>query len=131
MGKVKQVLCESGRFRGVSVIRLREGRDGNAVLLQLLDRHLDARFAWQLHEVLVAHLEAGQQLISLDLAQVESIDSSILATLIDVIRRMGPTGRVSICHAQPAVVQFLRRTGMHAILPMHACNDNSVPALAA
>lgn len=120
-----------GGVRDIPILTLREHRLGNALLLELFDRHLGARFAWQLREVLLANVEAGEQSITLDLAQVESIDASILAALIGTIRRMGPGGKLAITHASASVRQTLSRTGMDAVLPMEACNDNVAAPLAA
>lgn len=115
----------------IPIISLLEGRQGGTLLLALADRHLGALLAWQLREVLLANIEAGERSILLDFAQVESIDASILATLIGTIRRLGPGGRLAITHASPAVRHILSRTGMDAILLMETGNDNVPPAQAA
>lgn len=85
-----------------------------------VEGELDLSTAPRLKSVLIDSLDSGAERIVVDLSLVSFIDSTALAVLVGVNRRLGPDTRLAIVWTQERVMQifeFSGTDGLFSIFP--------------
>lgn len=103
-------------------------QDG-VLVLKIDEPRLEARNAPELRRSLLDRIEAGNELIVLDMAAVEFMDSSALSALIGAIKRMGPMGSIAVAGMRPALLRLFQLTRMDKVFRINATVDGAVRAL--
>lgn len=94
-----------------------ETRTTNGILsVRLLDRRLDAHGAPDLKAKLAAPLDAGPRHVLLNLVDVDFVDSTGLAAILSLVKRVPPPGSVVLCGCRPPIVELLRLTRLDRVL---------------
>jgi anti-sigma B factor antagonist len=92
-----------------------EEQGGTLVATPLIKR-LDAQAASEFRRVL-GDRAAGARVVVVSLAQVAFIDSSGLAALISVLKRVPAGGQLRLAHANSAVRSLLSLTRLEKVFP--------------
>lgn len=99
----------------------------NGILLVVPEvRRLDAEVAPEFRAE-VGERAAGRSVVVLSLESVSFMDSSGLAGLISVLKRLAPGGQLRIAGANQAVRSLLKLTRLDTVLPVF---DDTAAALA-
>ncbi|WP_114964556.1 STAS domain-containing protein [Alkalilacustris brevis] len=101
------------------------------LVLEIREPRLEARNAPEFRALLVQRIEQGDELIVLDMAQIEFIDSSALGALIGAIKKMGPLGSIAIARISPTLERLLKLTRMDKVFPIHSTVEEAVEKLKA
>jgi len=92
---------------------------------------VDAATAPDLRQWLDEMLKDGQTRLVIDLSQVKFMDSSGLATLVQVFKRVrAGNGEVRLCSLQPPVRRIFELTRLDRAFDIFATRDEAVTSLA-
>jgi anti-sigma B factor antagonist len=105
-----------------------EQRDG-VLVVRVEERRLDASKAPQFKDEMTRRIEAGSNLIVLDLSQVDFVDSSGLGAIVTCLKRLGPRGNLAISGTKGAVTRLFALTRMDRVFPLHDTVDAAVEGL--
>ncbi len=94
------------------------------------ERRLDARVAVEFKEQAIELVGQGHSRVLLDLGNVDFVDSTGLAALISIVKRLGQEGRMSICCAAPGILDLFRLTRMDRVFPLYGDRDEALAAFA-
>ena len=113
------------------VVRTEAFEDGGeVVIVQVLERRLDARVAAEFKTKATA-LSAGKERLIIDLSDVEFLDSSGLGTLIAVLKQLGPRGDLILCGVQAPVMDLLELTRLERVFRFAAEPEEALQLLTA
>lgn len=104
-------------------------KQGNVVVVRLLDARLNAEAATALREKLVEAVRAGERTIIINIASVEFIDSSGLGALVAVKKAMAEDGVLTITGTQEPVMTLFRLTRMHRLFKMSRSEEEALREL--
>lgn len=93
------------------------------------DTRLDANVAPALRSALTAPIEAGHQVIIVDLQQVKFMDSSALGAFIAAVKRLGSAGTIAVVGLRGPVERLFSLTRMDKVFAIHSDVDAAVAAL--
>jgi anti-anti-sigma factor len=97
-----------------------ETRSGDTLVVAPRGR-LDADSATPFQEALLAHVEAGDRSILLDLADLTYVSSAGLRVLLTTARSLqAQGGRLEVCAVRGEVQDVLEMTGLDAFVKIHA-----------
>lgn len=99
------------------------------LILKPQSARLDAAVAPDLRQVLIGHVDEGQQTILLDLTDVTFMDSSALGALIATVKKMGLLGTIAIATARMPVTRLLSLTRMDRVFAVHPTVEDAVKHL--
>lgn len=108
-------------------MQLRFDEQPNALVVTVLEKRLDAQAAPSFRAE-VGERAAGRSLLVLDLGQVQFIDSSGLAAMISVHKRLANGGAVRLARPAPGVTSLLQLTRLDRVF---ASFDDVARALSA
>ncbi len=95
---------------------IRFEEQGGTLVATPLFKRLDAQAAAEFRRVLGERV-GGARLVVVSLAQVVFIDSSGLAALISVLKRVPAGGQLRLAHANSAVRSLLSLTRLEKVFP--------------
>jgi anti-sigma B factor antagonist len=98
--------------------------------VRLLDSRLDAHGAPDLKSKLDGPLAGGAGHVVLNLADVDFVDSTGLAAILSLVKRLAPAGTVVLCGCRPAIVELLRLTRLDRVLRIFPSEREALTALA-
>jgi anti-sigma B factor antagonist len=108
-----------------------ETKTTNGILaVRLLDPRLDAHGAPDLKTKLAEPLAAGPRHVVLNLADVDFIDSTGLAAILSLVKRLTPAGSVALCGCRPAIADLLRLTRLDRVVRVFPGEHEALAALA-
>lgn len=87
----------------------------NITVVELQRKRIDASYAINLREDVVALVEQGSKKIVLNLGNVEFIDSSGLGALVSIMKAVGGNQNMALCQVKDAVMTVLKLTRMDKI----------------
>lgn len=99
------------------------------LVLQLGNKRLDAACAAAFRAELLRRIEAGNQMMVIDMSKVDFVDSSGLSALISGRRQIGPKGRLAIAGASGQVKRHFDLTQMHRVFMLHDTAGQAVAHL--
>jgi anti-sigma B factor antagonist len=79
---------------------------------------------------ILALIEAGNNLLVIDLAPVSFVDSSGIGALVGLLKRIGNRGELALCGLSENVMQAFKITHMNQVFTIHTDSDRAVRALA-
>lgn len=94
-----------------------EDREGVLVITPMA-RRLDAEVAPEFRKK-VGDQSAGRSLVVLSLESVTFMDSSGLAGLISIVKRLAPGGQLRLAAAAPPIRQLLKLTRLETLFPVY------------
>ena len=74
-------------------------------------------------------IEAGHNLLVIDLAAVRIVDASGIGALVSLLKRIGVRGEVALCGLSESVMQMFRITRMDRVFAIHSDSSHAVEAL--
>ena len=103
----------------VVLMEIVASKSGTTLVVTMHGR-LNAASTEALQEQLLAHVDAGEKAILLDLAGVDYISSAGLRTLLIATKRMQANdGRLAICSLTDNVREVFRMSGFDSIIEVH------------
>jgi anti-anti-sigma factor len=89
-------------------------REGGSVLVAPTCPRLDAEVASEFSRVVCGQVR-GRSLVTIALADVESVDCSGLAALVVIHKQLAPGSQLRLSGVRPAVRELLEATGLAAV----------------
>ncbi|AKJ07736.1 anti-sigma B factor antagonist [Archangium gephyra] len=100
-------------------------QNGGALVVTPRFKRLDAQAAATFRTA-VGERVSGARLVVVSLAQVTFIDSSGLAALISVLKRIPAGGQLRLAHANSSVLSLLTLTRLDKVLPSFDTVDKAL-----
>lgn len=95
------------------------GYSGDALVIELRERRLDAGIALAFKESLRDATQASGSPVILALGHVEFMDSSGLGAIVGAMKLLGPERPLELAALRPAVLKVFRLTRMDTVLRIH------------
>lgn len=107
-------------------------RQEGAVTVVAFEGRLDLASLDRIKRCLTGLVDGGAWRIALDLGGVAYVDSSVLAALVAMVKRLrGEGGDLKLCSLQPAVRSVFELTQLTRLLEIHPSSEAAVAAFAA
>jgi anti-sigma B factor antagonist len=104
---------------------------GNVVVVEPVDRRLDAHAAPSFKTRLISLIDGGHRQMLLDLHHVAFIDSSGLGVIVSALKRLGREGELKVCAPQPAVRSMFELTRLHRVIGIFDTEAEGLKSFAA
>ncbi|MDZ4701159.1 MAG: STAS domain-containing protein [Rhodothermales bacterium] len=111
-------------------MRFRERKVGEILVLEILERRLDAKNAVAIKSGFLKKFDAGVFHIAIDMGSVTFIDSSGLGAFVTSMKLLGDRGSMVFFGVRPAVADVFRLTRMDRIFKMHQSEPEALEAFA-
>lgn len=95
------------------------GHSNGALVLELMERRLDASIALAFKEALRDAVAQPGSAVILGMAQVEFMDSSGLGAIVGGMKLLGPDRPLELAELRPAVMKVFRLTRMDTVFRLH------------
>lgn len=89
---------------------------GEVLVLEPLESRLDAHVAGEFRGQLLHYIDGGRRHLVLNLQRVSFVDSAGLSAMVSGVKRLGATGALRVCGAQPPVRSMFELTRLHRVL---------------
>ena len=96
---------------------------GNCLVIKVAEPRIDAAAAVEFKDAMRALVEDGPDRVILDMADVDSIDSSGLGAIVAVMKMIGPDRKLELSALSNKVKTVFRLTRMDAVVTIHAGLD--------
>ena len=103
----------------------------DVLVVRVQERRLDASKAPAFKEDINKIIGDGVNRLVLDLQDVDFIDSSGLGVIVSCLKRLGPSGNLSISGASSTVRRLFALTRMDRIFGLHDTSQAAVNAMSA
>jgi anti-sigma B factor antagonist len=110
-------------------MQIQDEKIGGVLVVKPLEKRLDAHVAVDLKEKMAFFVNNGNDLIVLDLAGVDFIDSSGLGAIVSSLKVLGRKGDLAICGIHETVMSMFRLTRMDRVFRIFPNRDEAVTAL--
>jgi anti-sigma B factor antagonist len=111
-------------------MKFRERTVGDVLVVEILERRLDAKNAVDIKTVFLKKFDGGTVDIAVDMGSVNFIDSSGLGAFVTVLKLLGDRGSLVLFGIRPPVADVFRLTRMDRIFKMLASEPEAIEALA-
>lgn len=112
------------------MIRTTKDDSTGVLIVEPGTERLTAANATQFKEDVVACIDAGENMLVIDLSQTGFVDSSGIGALVGVLKRLGNRGEVVVCGLGSDVRRMFEITRMNRVFTAHADRAAAVSALA-
>lgn len=102
---------------------------GEAVVVRVVGRALDAHEAGPFKDSVAALIEAGRERLVVNLKQVELLDSTGLGAVVTCRKKLGPRGNIVLCCVDARVLNVLRLTRLDRVFKIFPSEDAAVAAV--
>jgi anti-sigma B factor antagonist len=102
---------------------------GDVVVVTIHTKRLDAHLAPEFKDRLVQLVQSGHERIVMDMAVLESIDSSGLGALIAGLKALGGRGEIVLCGITPRLLSLLQLTHVDKLFHMFESVEEAVGEL--
>jgi len=96
-------------------MQFEQTKTGNASILKIFEKRLNAKIAVEFKDVLSQIIEDGNLNIILDMQDVEFIDSSGIGAIVTGLKRLGRRGDIVISNVADPVMQMFSLTRMDKV----------------
>lgn len=104
-------------------------KQDNITIIEPQRKRIDASYAINLREDVVALIEQGTTKIVVNLGNVEFVDSSGLGVLVSIMKAVGGNQNMALCHVKDAVMTVLKLTRMDKIFVVMPSETEAVARL--
>ncbi|MEZ4701438.1 MAG: STAS domain-containing protein [Rhodothermales bacterium] len=112
-------------------MRTRERNVGNVLVIEILERRLDAKNAVAIKSLLLKKFDSNVFDIAIDMGSVNFIDSSGLGAFVTAMKLLGDRGSLVFYGVRPVVADVFRLTRMDRIFKMLPTEPEAIEAFAA
>lgn len=102
---------------------------GNCLVINVAEPRIDAAAAVEFKDEMRSIVENGPERVILDMASVDSIDSSGLGAIVAVMKMIGPDRKLELCSLSNKVKTVFRLTRMDAVVTIHDDVDSATSPL--
>lgn len=102
----------------------------NCLVVAVKEQRIDAAVAVEFKDAMRQMLEGSTGRVVLDLAEVDSIDSSGLGAIVAVMKQLGADRKLELASLSDKVRTVFRLTRMDAVMTIHDAKDDALSALA-
>ena len=92
---------------------------GDCLVIKVAEPRIDAAAAVEFKDAMREMMDAGPDRVILDMAAVDSIDSSGLGAIVSVMKMIGPERKLELCALSSKVRTVFRLTRMDAVMTIH------------
>ncbi len=103
---------------------------GNCLVVTVKEHRIDAAVAVEFKEAMRALLEDPPERVVLDMAEVDSIDSSGLGSIVAVMKQLGSDRKLELASLSDKVRTVFRLTRMDAVMTIHGAREDALASLA-
>lgn len=100
-------------------MQLKSRELGDLQIVTVEEDRIDAAVAIRFKDSVKEVTATGADLVILDLARVEFVDSSGLGAIVAAMKQLGATRRLDLASLQPAVDRVFRLTRMDSVFTIH------------
>lgn len=111
-------------------MQLHDEKIGDVLVVKPLESRIDASIAVDFKERMAGFINAGNELIVLDLSSVNFIDSSGLGAIVSSLKLLGRKGDLVISGIRQTVMNMFKLTRMDRVFRIFESRDQAVSALA-
>jgi anti-sigma B factor antagonist len=105
--------------------------EGGVLVLEPVDRRLDAHAAPAFKTQLLARIDAGSRRVLLNLHNVVFVDSSGLGVIVSALKHLGREGELKVCAPQAAVRSMFELTRLHRVIGIFETEADGLKSFAA
>ena len=102
----------------------------NCLVVTVKEHRIDAAVAVEFKDAMRELLESAPDRVILDLAPVDSIDSSGLGAIVAVMKQLGTNRKLELASLSDKVRTVFRLTRMDAVMTIHNSRDDALAAFA-
>jgi anti-sigma B factor antagonist len=103
--------------------------DADTILIEVEPSRLDAAASPDFKREMINRFADKPDRALLDLSAVEFIDSTGLGVLVSLLKLMGPSGRIAVVHARPAVQRLFQITKLDSLFAICETREQARQAL--
>lgn len=107
-------------------MQIEDRREGEVLVVKPMESSLDAYTATSFREQIADHIQQGNRLIVLDMAEVNFLDSTGLGAIVSSLKRLEGNGTMVICNAGELVMDVFRLTRMDRVFPIVGSSAEAV-----
>lgn len=100
-------------------MELQTEKRGNALVVSIQERRVDAAIAIQFKDSVRAAIAAPSDRVVMDLSRVDFLDSSGLGAVVAALKMMGPGRTLELAGLTPTVAKVFRLTRMDGVFTIH------------
>lgn len=115
---------------GDKTMQLQDEKIGNVLVVKPLEKRMDATVAVDFKEKMAGLINAGNDLIVLDLSAVSFMDSSGLGAMVSSLKMLGRKGDLVVSGVHQTVMSMFKLTRMDRVFRIFSNQDEAVAALA-
>lgn len=104
---------------------------GDITVVRVASRRIDAAVAIQFKDEMRGIADDGAQIIVLDLAEVDFLDSSGLGALVAAMKHLGAGRSLQLAALSPTVAKVLKLTCMDRVFVIHDSVEEALQKAAA
>ncbi len=105
--------------------------EGGVLVLEPVDRRIDAQAAPSFKTELLARIDAGSRQVLLNLRNVTFVDSSGLGVIVSALKHLGREGELKVCAPQAAVRSMFELTRLHRVIGIFNTEAEGLESFAA
>ena len=109
-------------------MNIEEKKENGVLVVRVLDDRLDANVALDFRDEMVSYITAGENLIVVNLAAVDFVDSSGLGAIVSSFKKMDENGDIVISCAKETVKRLFKLTRMNKVFRMYDTEKEAVEA---
>ncbi len=102
---------------------------GEAVVVRVVGRALDAHAAGPFKDAVLALVAAGRERLVINMKEVELLDSTGLGAIVTCRKKLGPRGNIVLCQVDPRVLGVLKLTRLDRVFKIHPTEEAAVAAV--
>ncbi len=102
----------------------------NCLIVTVNEHRIDAAVAVEFKDAMRAMLQDPPERVVLDMAAVDSIDSSGLGSIVAVMKQLGVDRRLELASLSDKVRTVFRLTRMDSVMTIHEARDDALASYA-
>jgi anti-sigma B factor antagonist len=104
-------------------------KQGDVLMARILNNRLDAQSADDFRNTMSDFISNGNRCITLDISEVDFVDSSGLGAMVSVLKLIGEDGDIAICGPTESAMRMFKLTRMNKVFRIFDKEEDAVSAL--
>ena len=104
-------------------------KQGDILIAKIMNNRLDAQGAEDFRHTMSDFIASGNRCITLDISEVDFVDSSGLGAMVSVLKLIGEDGDIAICSPTEPAMRMFKLTRMNKVFRIFEREEDAVKAL--
>ncbi len=108
---------------------LKDRKQGDILIIKPMGERLDASVATDFKKKMADFIDAGNEVIVLNMSEVKFIDSSGLGAFISLLKRIGQKGELVVCGMRASILSLFHMTRLNNVVRIYSREEEAVSDL--